>query len=57
MAERQLTYVKRNNGSKLSEIANKFDVSIKRVRKIIMIESTGRARNDYRAGWPHMTTS
>ena len=58
MAERQVIFSEQKNGSNLSELAKKFEISIEGVRKIVKnIETTGRAQNEHRSGWPRVTTS
>ena len=57
MAERQVIFLERKNGSKLSDLAKKFEISIEEVRKIVKkIETTGRAQNEHRSGRPRVTT-
>ena len=57
MADRQVIFLERKNGSKLSDLAKKFEISIERVRKIVKtIETTGRAQNEHRSGRPRVTT-
>ena len=57
MADRQVIFLEQKNGSKLSDLAKKFEISIERVRKIVKtIETTGRAQNEHRSGRPRVTT-
>lgn len=47
----------KKNCLKLSDLANKFDVSIEGFRKIVKkIESAGKAQNDYWAARKRVTT-
>ena len=50
-------FLERKNCSKFSELAKKLNISIEGVKKIVKIESTGRAQNEYWAKRPRATAS
>jgi len=50
-------FLERKNRSKFSELAKKLNISIEGVKKIVKIESTGRAQNKHQSGRPRVKTS